>query len=263
MTKYLIRPEITCEVCPHRSSHGELSIFISLAILLALIALPASCSALPSGEQATITITSPTDGAEVWIDVVPPHVAVIGEVSAPSGIQSVHVRSGVGEVSCGNGTKFACSVPVATGENTLTVIAVDTLGHRAEKSLNVTVRIGLPPPPAITVSGRVTDPGGTPIAGATVRFESEFSLDNDPISVTTMTDDDGHYLIEDAIGYQQNLTVSKEGYLPLQREIIFENLTNTLDLELEPRSRTTPGFDLRVGIPALLGALLVYLVRRR
>ncbi|QYZ79155.1 carboxypeptidase regulatory-like domain-containing protein [Methanofollis formosanus] len=263
MTKYLIRPETPHEVCPNLPPKRGLSISISLTILLALIALPASCSALLSEEQVTITITSPHDGAEGWIDVVPPHVAVVGEVDAPSGIQSVRVRSGVGEVSCGNGTEFACSVPVATGENTLTVIAVDTLGNQAEKSLNVTVHIGLPPPPAITVSGRVSDPGGTPIAGASVRFESEFSLDNDPLSVTTTTDDDGHYLIEDAIGYRQNITVRKEGYLPLQRDIIFENLTDELDLELEPQRRTTPGFDLLTGIFALLGASLIALVRRR
>lgn len=261
MKNYLIRIRAPREACPHRPSKRGRSLSISLAILLALIALPASCSALPSGEQIAITIISPPDGAEVWIDVVPPHVAVVGEVSAPSGIRSVHVRSGTEEVSCGNGTKFACSVPVAKGENTLTVIAVDTLGHQAEKSLNVTVHIGLPPPPVITVSGRLTDPGGTPIAGASVRFESTFSLDNEPLSVTTTTDDDGHYLIEDAIGYRQNVTVRKEGYLPLQRDIVFENLTNELDLELEPLSQTTPGCDLLPGIPALLGAPLIYPVR--
>lgn len=101
---------------------------------------PAVCSGLPSentvstGAPINLTITSPNEGDEVWIDVVPPHVVVIGEADAPSGIRGVVVQSGVGEVSCGNGTKFACSVPVSKGENRIRVIVTDNLGNRAEKA---------------------------------------------------------------------------------------------------------------------------------
>ncbi|MDD3622733.1 MAG: hypothetical protein PHQ81_10045 [Methanofollis sp.] len=117
----------------------------------------------------------------------------------------MHVQSGEGEgeILCGNRTEFACSVPVTRGENTLTVVAADTPGNRAEKNLNIPVHIGLPPPQAITVSGRVTNPDGTPVPGATVRFESAFSLENRPRSATATTDDDGHHLIKDAVGHQQ------------------------------------------------------------
>ncbi|MDD3622493.1 MAG: carboxypeptidase-like regulatory domain-containing protein [Methanofollis sp.] len=265
MTKNLIRLKALHEAGPHSSPHRRRSIFISLAILIALIALPTSCSGVSSEDgPVTLSVTSPTDGAEVWIDVVPPHVAVIGEVSAPSGIWSVHVQSGEGEgeVLCGNRTEFACAVPVVRGENTLTVVAADMLGNRAEHTLNVTVHIGLPPPQAITVSGQVTDPDGAPVAGATVRFESVFSLDNKSLSMTTTTDDDGHYLIKDAIGHRQHVTVEKEGYLPLQRKIAFEHLTDELDLELEPRRQTTPGYDLWASISALFVVSLAHLVRR-
>ncbi|MDD4255070.1 MAG: carboxypeptidase regulatory-like domain-containing protein [Methanofollis sp.] len=233
-------------------------IFTAIAILL--IALPCSGLASDIGEKISLTVTSPVDGAEVWIDVVPPHLAVVGNVSAPSGIREVRVQSGAGEVSCGNGTTFACSVPVSKGENTITVVAVDNLGNRAEETLSVTVRIGMPPPEAITVSGRVTDPAGNPVPGAVVRFESEIMLEDNPLAATTVTGPDGRYLVENAIGYRQTITVGKEGYLPLRREVVFENLTNTLDLEMEPEGRTVPGFDLSVGVLALLLALIV---RRR
>ncbi len=206
----------------------------------------------PVEDPITINITSPCEGETVWIDVVPPHVAVVGEVHAPAGLHSVVVRSGTGEVSCGNQPEFACSVPVSTGENTITVVA-GTHGRRVEKTVNLTVRIGLPPPPAIAVSGRVTDAGGNPVPGASVRFESVFTLDDEPIAATNVTGEDGRYLV-DTPGYRQTVTVEKEGYATLREEFIFENLTNDLDLELEPLPRTAPGFGPAVGILGLLGA---------
>jgi hypothetical protein len=127
----------------------------------------------------------------------------------------------------------------------------------------VTIHIGIPPPPEITVSGRVTDPEGNPIHNASVRFESVFELDDEPLSVANTTGRDGRYLIENAIGYDQTVIVQKEGYLPLQREIIFENLTNELDLELEPSGKEVPGFCLQAGIIGVLGALLVLQGRKK
>ncbi|WP_209631177.1 carboxypeptidase regulatory-like domain-containing protein [Methanofollis sp. W23] len=238
-------------------------------VILMVITLPAVCSGLPSEQTAhpeepiNLIVTSPSEGDEGWIDVVPPHVAVVGEVSAPSGIRNVVVQSNTGEVACGNGTTFACSVPVSAGKNTITVIATDNLGNRAEKTLNVTIHIGLPPPPAITVSGRVTDPDNGPIAGASIEFESEFTLDNEPLTVTNTTDQDGRYLIENAPGYRQNITVRKEGYKDLHREIEFENLTNECDLEMEPSGRTVPGFGLHLSILALLGTFLILRSKRK
>jgi hypothetical protein len=230
--------------------------------VIAVLLIAARCSGLAPDKpgEISLAVMSPVDGAEAWIDVVPPHIAVVGNVSAPSGVREVRVESGAGEVSCGNGTTFACSVPVSKGENMITVVAIDTLGNRAEKTLNVTVHIGTPPPEAITVSGRVTDPGGNPVPGASVKFESVFTLDKEHLAVTTVTGPDGRYHVENAIGYQQRGTVEKEGYLPLGREVVFENLTNTLDLAIEPEGAAVPGFGLPAAVLVLLLALIV---RRR
>lgn len=216
----------------------------------------------PVEDPIAIEITSLHEGGVAWIDVVPPHVAVVGEVHAPAGVRSVVVRSGAGEVSCGNGTEFACSVPVLTGENTITVTAWDNYGRRAEKSVNLTIRIGIPPPPSIAVSGRVTDAGGNPVPGALVRFESVFTLDDKPIAATNVTGEDGRYLV-DTLGYWQTVTVEKEGYSTLREEFIFESLTNTLNLELESSSRTVPGFGPALGVLSLVGALLLLIGRKR
>ncbi|WP_292365895.1 MULTISPECIES: carboxypeptidase regulatory-like domain-containing protein [unclassified Methanoculleus] len=215
----------------------------------------------PVEDPITINITSPREGETVWIDVVPPRVAVVGEVHAPAGLHSVVVRSGTGEVSCGNRPEFACSVPVSAGENTITVVA-DNHGRRAEKTVNVTVRIGLPPPPAIAVSGRVTDAGGNPVPGALVRFESVFTLDDEPLAGTNVTGEDGRYRV-DTPGYRQTVTVEKEGYSIIREEFIFENLTNDLDLELELSSRTVPGFGSALAILSLTGAFLLIGRKRR
>jgi len=69
-----------------------------------------------------------------------------------------------------------------------------------------------------------------------------------------VTGEDGRYLVEDTLGYRQTVTVEKEGYSTLREEFTFENLTNTLDLELKPSSRTVPGFGSAVGVLGLLGA---------
>lgn len=214
-------------------------------------------------DPITINITSPGEGADCWIDVVPPHIIVAGEVHAPLGVRSVNILSGAEEIWCGNGATFSCSVPVFPGENTITVVATDNRRHRAEKTVNVTVRIGIPPPPAIAVSGRVMEKRGSPVPGALVRFESVFRLDDEPLSVTAVTGENGGYLVEDAPGYRQTVTVEKEGYSSLRREVVFENLTNELDLELEPLPRTAPGFGPAVGVLSLMGALLILPGRKR
>ena len=218
----------------------------------------------PSDEDPiTINITSPGEGAECWIDVVPPHIIVSVEVHAPLGVRSVNILSGTEGIRCGNGTEFACFVSVFPGENAITVVAWDNRRHRAEKTVNVTVHIGIPSPPAIVVSGRVMEKRGSPVPGALVRFESALTLDGEPLLVTTATEDDGGYLIEGAPGYRQTITVEKEGYSPLRREVVFENLTNELDLELEPLPRTAPGFGPAVGVLSLMGALLILPGRKR
>lgn len=129
-----------------------LIVAVLIVAVLMIIAFPA-INPVPGDEEINLIITFPKEGDEVWIDVVPPHVTVHGEVDAPSGIRSVVVQSEIGEVSCGNGMEFACPVPVSSGKNKITVIATDNLGNQAEKSLNVTIRSGPPPPLLIIVLG--------------------------------------------------------------------------------------------------------------
>ncbi|MCK9277055.1 MAG: hypothetical protein M0P22_03080 [Methanoculleus sp.] len=119
----------------------------------------------PPSDEDPITITSPAEGEVVWIDVVPPHVPVSGEIDAPDGVRNVKILSGKEEIRCGNLAEFACSVPVSPGENTITVVAWDNRRHRVEKTVNVTVHIGLPPPQSVTVSGMVMDREGSPVPG--------------------------------------------------------------------------------------------------
>ncbi|MDD2473370.1 MULTISPECIES: hypothetical protein [unclassified Methanoculleus] len=69
----------------------------------------------PETDPITVDITAPKDGDEVWIDVVPPHVTVAGEVHAPAGVRNVFVLSGKKEVWSGNRSTFSCSVPVSAG----------------------------------------------------------------------------------------------------------------------------------------------------
>ena len=231
--------------------HGDVTFVFDTAGDLILTIIDESPK--PDEEPITIEITSLHEGGVAWIDVAPVHVAVAGEVHAPAGVHSVVVRSGSVEVSCGNAAEFACSVPVSFGKNTITVVATDNRRHRAEKTVNLTVHSGTPPP-LVAVSGRVTDAGGSPVPGALVRFESVFDLGGEPIAAMAVTGEDGRYLVEDALGYRQTVTVEKEGYSPHGWEVVFENLTNTLDLELEPSSRTVPGFGPAVGVLGLLGA---------
>jgi hypothetical protein len=231
---------------------------LPVALLLMVFAFPGVCSADPagnttsSGEPVIITITFPEEGENIWLDVIPLRATIHGEVRTPSGLRSVSIKSETGKVSCGNATVFACAVPVREGENRITIIAIDNPGNRAEKSLNVTVYVGPPPPSPIVVSGTVTDREGNPVSGALVRFESVLTLNDEPLSVSDTTDEDGCYLVESAFGYKQTVTVGKDGYLPFESEIVFENKTNELDLAIESEVTEAPGFAAVAGVLALI-----------
>ncbi|ABN57679.1 MULTISPECIES: peptidase associated/transthyretin-like domain-containing protein [Methanoculleus] len=235
-----------------------LTIFSILVLFSAAIA-PASAGEEPVETSTFLSVISPKQYETVWSDLVPPEVTVTGRAEASNGIRDVVVESSAGMVSCGNATNFACTVPVAEGNETITVTLIDSLGTRSSAVLHVCVNVDIPPPPRIYVIGTVRDIDGRPVPDATVKFESVLPLAWGPHPVTTETAGDGGYLIENAFGYAQNISVEKEGYLPLHRDVVFENTTNQLDLELEPgppQARTAPGFSAAMGILALAGGLL-------
>ncbi len=238
---------------------------ILILVLLVATAVPATAGEDPIETRMMLSVISPKQYETVWSDAVPPCATVVGSANASTGIREVTIRSSVGEVSCGNGTEFSCTVPVAEGNETITVTLTDTRGKTSEAILPIYVNVDIPPPPFITVIGRVTDTDGHPVPGATVTFASVLPLSGTSRPVTTETDGDGGYLIENAFGYAQNITVEKEGYLPLRREVVFENITNRLELQLEPDpeqeqalpGQTVPGFCALMGVLALpAGGLL-------
>jgi hypothetical protein len=227
-------------------------------ILISAIAVPAAAEDLPSETRMAITVTSPQQYDTIWSDLVPPQATVVGTANASRGIRDLVIESSIGQVSCGNGTEFSCSVPVAEGNETITITVIDTYGKTAEAVLNVYVNIDASPPPFIYAIGTVTDVEGHPVPGASVRFESVLPLNGVPHPAMAETDGEGGYLIENAFGYGQNITVEEDGYLPLHREVVFEDLVNRLDLELEPepQDQTVPGFCAWTGILGLAGGLL-------
>jgi len=237
------------------------SLLTILCILMLLMAAaPVSAGEEPVEFSTFLSITSPKQYETVWSDLVPPEVTVTGRAEASNGIRDVVVESSAGKFSCGNATDFSCTVPVAEGNETITVTLIDNLGKTSEAVLHIHVNVDIPPPLWIYVIGTVRDIDGRPIPDATVRFESVLPLAWGPHPVTTGTAGDGGYLIESAFGYAQNVSVEKEGYLPLHREVVFENITNRLDLELEPeppQTQTAPGFSAGMGVVALAGGLLL------
>ncbi len=243
----------------------NLRMILCILVLISAIA-PASAGEEPVETSTFLSVTSPKQYETVWSDLVPPEVTVTGRAEASNGIRDVVVESSAGAVSCGNGADFACTVPVAEGNETLTVTLIDNLGKTSEAVLHIYVNVDIPPPPRIHVIGTVRDTDGRPVPDATVRFESALPLFGAPYPVTTETAGDGGYLVANAFGYVQSVSVEKEGYLPLHREISFENTTNRLDLELEPeppQAQTAPGFSAWMGILALPGGLLAVRARRR
>ncbi|MCT8336645.1 hypothetical protein FKB36_03820 [Methanoculleus sp. Afa-1] len=238
---------------------------VILCILVLISAAAPATAADATVETSTfLSVTSPKQYETIWSDLAPPEVTVAGRAEASNGIRDVVVESSAGAVSCGNATNFACTVPVAEGNETITVTLIDNRGKTSEAVLHVSVNVDIPPPPWISVIGTVRDADGRPVPGATVTFKSALPLASGPHPVTTETAGDGGYLIANAFGYGQTVSVEKDGYLPLHREVVFENTTNQLDLEVEPEppeGRTVPGFSAGPGVLALLGGLLAIRAR--
>ncbi|WP_301662798.1 carboxypeptidase regulatory-like domain-containing protein [Methanoculleus frigidifontis] len=238
---------------------------ILILLLLAVATVPAAAGDEPTETRMMLSVTSPKQYETIWSNAVPPQATVVGMANASTGIQSLVVRSSVGEVSCRDAAEFSCTVPVAEGNETITVTLTDTRGKTSEAVLPVYVNVDIPPPPFITVIGKVTDTDGHRIPGATVTFASVLPLSGTSKHVTAETDGDGGYLIQNAFGYAQTITVERDGYITLHREVVFENTTNRLELTLEPEpeEKAVPGFGAWIAAIAVSGGLLAARSRRR
>lgn len=233
-------------------------------IVLGLIIIPATCAGFSTGNNPTVdknislNITSPPEGDTVYIDVVPPQVVIEGEVTVSHNLKALKIKTGSGETDCEIKTQIACEIPVSSGNNKITITAIDDQGNAVTETRNLTVRIGLPPPSEISLSGKILDPSGNPVPGASVLAESVLELDGRPLSVSTTTAADGSYMLRNAVSYGQTITITKAGYATLQQKFVFENTKNEHDFIVSPRSSPAlPGFDPLMSIFAITGVFCI------
>ena len=224
-----------------------------LMIIPGINAQPGVGTSTDPADESTllIDIITPQENEFILSDVVPHHIWVTGMVKSPLPLQSVIVSSSQGSTNCGNQSSFGCDVAVAKGAEKIAVTATDMAGNHVFRTRNIRVETGMPDLPLrITISGKITAPDGDPIEGATIR--TEFFRTYDTQTVTVKSETDGSYRINNAHGYRQNMSVEKEGYLPVSKEIVFSKNVNTADFTLYPTTKSTPGFAGIVCLYAIL-----------
>ena len=247
MTEHLIHL-----TAPHNFLFFSRAMKFALPVLIGLLMIiPAihaepdrGTSMIPAGDSAIILDIKAPQEKKVFLNLPePPRVTVIGYVRNREALQSVIVSSNEGSTDCGNTSFISCTIPVTTRLNQITVTAMDTVGLR------------------ITISGKITTPDGHPIEGATVR--TEFPRIYDTQTVTVESEADGSYRINNAQGFRQTMSVEKEGYTNVTKEMVFNKNLNTADFVLEPVTQPTPGFSSVLCLVAILGTLLIFFWRAR
>ncbi len=192
-----------------------------IVVLMAVIAIVPTVRA--DERNITINVTFPEEGDTLYLDVAPAFVSVRGTIDAPHGIKNVSITNGEDLVVCGSnyGVHFAllCEVPCYSTTNHITVTVVDALGNSASATRNFTRYTGPPPPGTIWVTGRIVDSKGQPIPNASIVFETVG--ENYHVTATTESGADGSYKMKKALGFNQRITVRKEGYQTFVREANF------------------------------------------
>lgn len=220
-------------------------------------------SMIPAGDSAIILDIKAPQEKTVFLNLPePPRVTVIGYVRNMESLQSVIVSSNEGSTDCGNTSFISCTIPVTKGLNQITITAMDSVGIRVSTTRNFSIEYGVPDlPPRITISGKITTPDGHPVEGATVR--TEFFRTYDTQTVTVESEADGSYRINNAHGFNQKMSVEKNGYLNVTKEMAFHQNVNTADFILEPATRPVPGYTAVLCLVAILGTLVVILRKGR
>lgn len=238
------------------------NVFLIVLLLAAMVLVP-----MVSADEINITIniTSPEEGDRIYYDVVPAYIAIQGTIDAPRGIKNVSITNGendtYGEVVCGSnlGTHYDISCEILI-TNHVTIIVTDNSGFVVSETRNFTSHSRPPGPGDIWVTGWVVDSKGQPIPNASIIFERTGG--NKTVEVTTKSGVDGSYNMKKTFGINQKITVQKEGYQTLVREVAFRNYYNELNLSLVPKGRLVPGFNFEVAISAILIGLLLVDARR-
>ena len=216
-------------------------------------------------KNITINITSPEEGDRIYYDVVPAYIAIQGTIDAPRGIQNVSITNGendtYGEVVCGSnlGTHYDISCKILITDH-VTITVTDESGFVSSERRNFTSHARPPGPGDFMVTGWIVDSKGQPIPNASIIFERMGG--NKTVEVTTKSGVDGGYKMKKTFGINQKITVQKEGYQTLVREMAFRNYYNELNLTLVPNGTPVPGFNFEVAISAILVCLVSFVVRR-
>ena len=243
---------------------NKTDIIILLVLVLAALVIVPMVSA--DEKNITINITSPEEGDIIFYDVVPAYLKVQGTIDTPQGIQNVSMTngmnaSGYNEVICGRnlGTHYEISCQILITDH-VTVKVIDNSGFVVSKTRNSTSYARPPGPGDFWVSGWVVDPKGQTVPYVSIIFER--IGENKQVEVTTMSGADGSYKMKKASGINQKITVQKEGYHTLVREVAFKEYNNELNLTLIPQERSVSGFDFAMAISAILVCSLLVVVRR-
>ncbi len=260
MTEHLIHLTV-----PHNFLFFSREFRCQLLVLITLMLIIPGISALPEGVNSTfptndsaltLYIITPQENEYILSDVVPHHIWVAGEVNSPIPLQSVIVSSSEGSTSCGNRSPFGCDIIVAKGSERIVVTVTDIAGNRVFRTRNIRVETGMPDLPLrITISGKITTPDGHPVDGATIR--TEFFMTYDTKTVAVQSEADGSYRINNAHGFSQKISVEKNGYANVTKEMTFNQNLNTADFVLEPTTKPAPGFTTVICLGAIIGTLLI------
>jgi len=236
------------------------SIFLILLLLAAMAIVPMVSA---DEKNITINITSPEEGDIIFYDVVPAYISVQGTIDTPDGIRNVSITNGLndtyGAVVCGSnlGTHFDISCKILITDH-VTVIVTDNSGFVASERINFTSYARPPGPGDILVSGWVVDPNGQPISNASIIFARLGG--KMPVEVATKSGVDGAYRMKKASGINQKITVQKEGYQTLMREVAFRDYNNKLNLTLTPEGTSVTGFHFGSAILAILVSLFLVII---
>ena len=125
-------------------------------------------------DEIDITITSPTDGANITGN----RVIVTGSIANPSNVETGVTINGI-PASISNSQFAVNNVPLAAGQNTITITATDTDGTTATKSITVNAATST----NYIILSSYPESGTAPME-ITLRINGSFTINNPVITAT-------------------------------------------------------------------------------